>query len=330
MSLINSNYPTEKIEILVGSDGSSDKTNEILTNISEKYPQVKPYFYGRTGKNGVLNDLCTYAKGELFFFMDADCRIPNDTISKLVNTLSDNEIGAAIASLKSVNATGYETDAGAHGEGLYQNYEQMLRISESLIHSTVISLGGFYCIRADYYRLLPNANVCDDWMNLMFVAMNKKRIVCLADAFTVEIRDKSLKDELKRRIRITAGAIHTIIAGKKLLNPLYGWYAFAIWSHRILRYMAPIFFILILIFSFLLNSNPKIMSIMLISQGIFYLVGLIGLFFNRLQIDFKLTKIVIYFLTMLFGMFLGYFRLFNSNNISIWANNSKKHETKNN
>lgn len=321
MSLVNSDYPKEKMEILVGSDGSSDRTFEILQELSEKYNYIKPYNFGRTGKNGILNNLCSYARGELFFFMDADCRISKFTISKLIYTLSDENIGAATPTLNSIFAGNNEIDAGAHGEGLYQNYEQRLRINESLIFSTVISLGQFYGIKAKYYSPLPDNNVCDDWMSLMFVAMVKKRIVCLPDAYVFEIREKSLKDELKRRIRITAGALYTVYRGKRLMLPFFGWYSFALWSHRILRYLSPFFILSILIFSFLIPRNNNISSLLLIAQAAFYSLGIVGLLFNKLKIDFKLTKIVTYFLTMILGIFLGYIRIIKRKNISIWTNN---------
>ncbi len=316
-SVFQSDYPENMINLIVGSDGSNDNTNSILMELDKVYPNLEVCLLERMGKNAVLNTISPKAKGEYLFYMDADCRLQKDTINRLVSVLHNEGIGAVISSMNSITEDDHSPNLGAQGEGKYQQHEQTIRINESKINSTVSALGAFYGIKKVYYKPLPNRNVCDDWMPLLYVLMNKKRVVFLEDTEVFEVRGKSLNDEIKRRIRITAGGMATIWASKKLLNPKYGWIAFALWSHRTLRYLIPIFNLAIITLSGFLFGTIYFVPIVLLFS-IFLLLSLIGRLVKTSQKIATIPKLCSYYTFMIIAQLLGLISFLFKKNISTW------------
>jgi cellulose synthase/poly-beta-1,6-N-acetylglucosamine synthase-like glycosyltransferase len=316
-SVYNSDYPTNLIQLIVGSDGSNDNTNNILIRMKHIYPNLEIHLLDRMGKNSVLNILSPLANGNYIFYMDADCRLKNDSITRLLSVLDNDDIGAVISSMNSIVEDDLLDNLGVHGEGKYQEHEQTLRINESKIHSTVSALGAFYGIKKEFYHPLPNKNVCDDWMPLMYALMNNKRVVFLDDAEVFEVRGKSLKNEIKRRIRITAGGLATIWASKKLLNPKYGWVSFALWSHRVLRYLLPLFSITIFVLSLFLIGTSYFAP--LLSAFILFLVlSLIGKFAKTSNKLLKIPKLCSYYTFMIVAQLIALVTFIFERNISVW------------
>lgn len=316
-SVFKSDYPQNFIHLIVGSDGSNDNTNSILVKMKEIYPNLEIYLFDRMGKNSVLNTISPLAKGKFIFYMDADCRLQKDSINRLVSILLNDDIGAVISSMNSIVEEDLITNLGVQGEGKYQEHEQIIRINESKINSTVSALGAFYGIKKEYYQPLPNKNVCDDWMPLMYVLMNKKRVVFLPDAEVFEVRVKSLKNEIKRRIRITAGGLATIWASRRLLNPKYGWISFALWSHRVMRYLLPLFSLSIIILSLFLIGTIYFLPIFLLFV-LFVLLSLIGKFVKTSNKLTKIPKLCSYFTFMITAQFIALITFIFEKNISIW------------
>jgi poly-beta-1,6-N-acetyl-D-glucosamine synthase len=306
-SLYKTDYPIEKIKVYVGSDGSTDRTVEIVDNLAEKYKNLFVYNFPRLGKNKVLNQIVPKTETEIILFMDADCRSNKDTILKMVESFSDPSVGAVIATMNSIDE-GSNDNIGRLGETLYQKYESVLRVGESRIKSTVNSLGAFYGIRRDVYKPLPSDRVCDDYMPLLDSISMHKRVIFLNDAIVNEVRRKSLNNEISRRIRFTAGAMSTVWFAKKLLNPKYGWISFFLFSHKIIRWLTPVFMIGLLICTVLLPEASDIKMSLLILQGVLYFVALLGWIFEKLKLKFVVFKIPLFYITMNIGFLLGIFR----------------------
>ncbi|MFI5264989.1 MAG: glycosyltransferase, partial [Candidatus Kapaibacterium sp.] len=160
-SLLALEYPKELLEIIIGSDGSTDRTNDMLRAWNAKYPFIKPLFFSeRRGKMPVLNDLATNATGEILFFADADITLSPNTLTAQVRHFADPEIGAV--------GGGYEIHVDQKREGLYHSekeyasLEQNIRINEALFSSSVNVFGGNYTIRRLWWRPLPDPLVHDD------------------------------------------------------------------------------------------------------------------------------------------------------------------------
>ncbi len=316
-SLFSTDYPLEKISVFVGSDGSSDRTYEIVNGLKEKYNNLHLYNFGRLGKNRVLNEVFPHTSTELVFFMDADCRADKDSISRMVETFSDPTVGAVIASMNSIDE-GSNDNIGRLGETLYQKYEMVLRVGESRIKSTVNSLGAFYGIRRETYKPLPSDKVCDDYMPLLDSIAVNKRVIFLREASVTEVRKKSLNNEISRRIRFTAGAMSTVWYAKKLFNPKYGWITFFLFSHKIIRWLTPLFLIAAAVFTLLLSPDSAIRLPLMIAQGTLYFVAFLGWILEKLKLKLVIFKIPLFFITMNIGFFLGIIRFIAGLQNAMW------------
>lgn len=315
-SVFNNGYPADKIKLFVGSDGSTDKTINILTKLQSDYHNLSVYDLPRGGKNKTLNMLLKNVKTDLVFFMDADIRIRSGALKRLVSLLADKSVGAAIASMDSISQG--NADSGGMGENLYQKYENLLRINESRIHSTAGSLGALYGIKREYYKPLPNDKVCDDFMPLLDVAIAGKRVFFDSEAFVTEVRKKSLGGEFARRVRVSGGGLATIWQARRLLLPKYGWISFFLWSHRIFRWLTPIFLILIAILTLLIPLDTSLFLILVVLQILLYSFAILGWIFEKINIKFFPFRVALYFLTMCSGFLAAIVNFIAGSQNSFW------------
>jgi len=314
-SVFNSAYPGSKINVLVASDGSTDKTCSILEELSEKFSKLNIFCFDRIGKNQVINRLLEKVNTELVFFMDADIRLKSDVINKLVKNLSDNNVGAVIASMNSMGDDGQS--AGGYGEILYQKIERVFRIHESKISSTVNALGAFYGVKTELVELLPDDFVADDFYPLLVVMQKKKRVLFIDDAEVIEVRQKSTSDEINRRIRVTASAMSSIKHKLMLLSPHYGWVAYFLFCHKILRWLAPVFMLIILFTTFFVE-NKIFLFIIVIIQLYIYLGALLGFILEKTNRNFIIFKLPLYVVTMSIGFLGAFYRFFSNTKNSMW------------
>ncbi|MDA3843196.1 MAG: glycosyltransferase [Candidatus Kapabacteria bacterium] len=319
-SIYNSEYPNELIRVIVGSDGSDDNTINILNELKTKYDSLEVYDLPRSGKNRILNILAEKVETPLLFYMDADLRIQNGTISKLTEQLSDTEVGAAMAAVKIV-VDPEDENAGVKGESLYQKLETYIRIWESSVSSTVNSLGTLYGIKTELYQPLPNDRVCDDLYRILITSYKKKRVIFVPDAIVTEVREKSLGDELGRRIRLAAGGLSAVWEVRDVFIPFkkgYAWMSFALYTHKILRWSAPIMLIGILLGAILLPEESMIYDKVMIGQAVLYGGGLIGWILEKMKINLFPFRILVFFLSMNIGFLLGIFRFIARKQNSAW------------
>lgn len=318
-SILNSNYPKNKIKIIIGSDGSTDKTNEILKNIRAVQPNILNYYiYNRLGKNKVLNELVDKVRTDIIFFMDADCRISENSIKEIIKNFSDESVGGVIASQK-IESKNTEDNSGKIGDNLYHKYEEFIRIAESRIHSNVNSLGYLYAVRKNLLSKIPNDNVCDDLFNIYTILSNNKRVIFEKNAKAKEIRSKSLQNESHRRVRAVAGGIATVMYFKKLFNIFkYGWISFFIFSHKVFRWLSPFFIVFLVLFTIIFWRQGKLWDYIFYIQLIFYLMVLIGWISEKKGVNLKISKIFLFFISMNYSSIMGTIRYLKGQQNAIW------------
>ncbi len=320
-SLLDLVYPKEKIEILVGSDGSSDKTSEIVKELAEKDSRIRLFEYGRSGKNKVLNQTVPLTKNDIICFMDADCRLTKNGLSELMSNFADEEVGAAICKMESI---GEDTeDTGGKGEKLYQAYEIFLRSSESEIYSTVNSLGAFYGIRREMYKPLTNMQICDDYMPILDTMTEGKRVIFDKKAIVNEVREKSLDDEFGRRVRVSAGGLATVKEAASLLNPFNQPVSFFLWSHKVLRWFSPVFLLIVFLLSLSLDLSDTIAKYILYPQLAFYGMALFGWLLDKIKLNNIIFKIPLFFVSMNAGFLLAIFKFISKKHEAIWSRDNQ-------
>lgn len=313
-SIYNSNYPKEKIKVLVGSDGSSDKTHEIIERLMASYDTLNYYIYERSGKNFVLNKLVKNVDTEFLYVLDADCRLNQNTLKELMANFAVPEVSAVFSPVSIVN--NQNIDTGQQGEKIYQQFEKYIRYTESKISSTVNSLNSCL-IKTKHVKNIPNNLVCDDFYYVLNVIKENKRILFDTDTFITEVREKSTNDEFNRRIRLVSGGLSTIAMMKKLFLPKYGFIPFFLFSHKLSKWLSP-FYLIVLFIATLFLPSSSFREFLLISQYFLYASSLIAFLLEKTNFKLFFFKIPLFYVSMNISFLFGWFRFFSGKQNAIW------------
>lgn len=313
-SVFNSDYPIEKLNMIVGSDGSDDKTIEILEKLSKEFPNLSYHQLPRGGKNNVLNEILFKAQTDLVIVFDADLRFEKGTIRKLVSNFSDQTIGAVLPKFRIEIK---DDNTGGSGEKMYQNFEAFLRDRESKILSNINPIGAC-CYRKELLEKIPSNNLCDDLYYMTLTNSKNYRVLYDKEFEVKEVREKSLGFEFNRRIRLVAGGISTLFHFPSLLSPSGGFRSLFIWSHKLSRYLAPFFLIVLAILAFLI-SNQILHNLIIYSYLYLILGSVLGYLLEKINITFVLFKIPLFYLTMVTSFLFGIFRWLKGQQNAVWG-----------
>ncbi|MFH1898226.1 MAG: glycosyltransferase family 2 protein [Candidatus Desantisbacteria bacterium] len=302
-------YPKDKLEIVVVSDGSEDKTDEIVKEYKDRGVFLKR-FGERMGKMGVLNQAMQEIKSEVVVFSDANTMYQQDVIKKLVRNLADSLVGAVTGDVRLEN----ERVSFGQGEDAYWQYERWIQKKESEIGSIIGVDGAMYAIRRELY-ISPSDNIIlDDFVISMNIGVRGHRVVYEPEAIAFEKTSPTWRDEFRRRPRITAGGYQALWQGEGVPSFLDGLLLFEYISHRLLRWLLP-FFLIALFVSNCFVIDSMMLRIFLGCQGVFYLLALIGLITGTKT---KLFAIPFYFCMVNFGALIGFFRWLTKSQQVMW------------
>ena len=308
------NYPKNKMELIIGSDGSNDKTNEIITdNASE---QIRPILYSnRRGKAAVLNDIVQKAQGDILIFSDANTIYDKHAINKLVCYFSDKNIGGVCGRLVLLNPN---SNLGGKGEQLYWNYENFLKRYEGKFKTVLGANGAIYALRKDLYQRLPEDKVImDDFILPLKAVEQGYDVIYDAKAFAEETTSPDVKGEFQRKVRIGAANYNAIKEIKKLLNPRRGFVAFGLWSHKILRWFIPFLLIIFFVTNLFLLSHIHYIVFMCL-QILFYLIALLGYFLNNSKYSLRILFYPFYFCTINLALAIGFYKFLTQSQKPAW------------
>lgn len=294
-------YPSDKIEFLFVTDGSTDKTPEIIKKYSEIYPNIKLFHQSeRQGKLKAVNRIVPFTKGEILIFSDANSFYNREAIKYLVRPFQFEKIGC-VAGEKIV----VSKDGKLEAEGLYWKYESFLKKLDSEIYSIVGAAGEIFAIRKDLFLELPENTINEDFVLTMNIAAKGYRVIYEPNAYAIEEPTKSIFEEFKRRIRISTGGLQAISLLKNLFNiRKYKFLSFQFISHRILRWtITPISFFILFVVNFLIFLRADILfyKIAFYLQSIFYLSGFSGFIFELFKLRINLFYLIFSFILMNFA-----------------------------
>lgn len=319
-------YPNHLLKIYIVADGSTDQT----VNIVKEYPQINLYYNrARNGKIDAVNRIIEYIDSEIIVFTDANTYLNNNALINICKHYLDPKIGG-VAGEKRIFID-EKADASSAGENFYWRYESKLKQWDSDLYSAIGAAGELYSIRRVLYESPSPDIILDDFMISMKIAIKGYRINYEPDAYAMETSSADINEELKRKIRIAAGGIQSIIKLKKLLNPMkYPILSFLYISHRVLRWtIAPFLLILIFILNIYISfeSEALIYKFLLVTQSSFYCLALIGNYLNKKQLKFKFAFIPYYFCFMNYAVIMGIFKYYTKQQNAIWDKAKRKDDS---
>ncbi|WP_246033999.1 glycosyltransferase family 2 protein [Thalassotalea mangrovi] len=269
-NLLAQQYPLQKLHIFIGSDGSTDATNTILSRVDHPQVEIK-LFPGNRGKASTLNDLLALVKTDIVVFSDANTQFAADAIRQLVAGFTSAKVGAVCGELDLFNH-GVNTNK----DNLYWRYEQFIKNQESQLNALLGANGAIYAIRRQLYLPINANTIVDDFQIVMNIARQGYRVTYHRGAKAREEVAPSAIDEGKRRIRIGAGNYQAFSNLLWLLNPSQGWRCFAYFSHKVLRWFTP-HLMIVALFSNLLIAGQPFYGGFLLLQCCLYGLGIWGI-----------------------------------------------------
>ncbi len=254
------NYPSEKFEIIFISDGSDDGTDEAIKEYANQGIKLIRQ-EGRLGKTSAINMAMLGARGEMIVFSDANAMYKPNAVQKLVRNFADENVGYVVGA--ALYTDGAESSASA-SEDTYWKYEVALKKLESTLHSVVGGDGAIYAIRKELYIPLDAKDI-NDFVNPLQIIAQGYRGVFDEEAICLEETAGDFGKEAKRKERIVNRSFRGLMKVKEVLNPLkFGFFSFEVISHKLLRWLIPVFLLII-------ASGSAYLS----GQGVFFFQGLI-------------------------------------------------------
>ncbi len=304
------NYPQEKVTQLWVTDGSDDGTPELLKEYENLGVLHQPE---RNGKIAAMNRGMHYVKTPIVIFSDGNTSLGKDAIKEIVRLFRNPKVGC-VSGEKRIYSKDADSAAGA-GEGMYWRYESQLKKWDAELYSVVGAAGELFAIRTELWQEVEKDTLLDDFMISLRVAMKAKTIQYNPEAYAIESASANVKEELKRKVRISAGGIQSVIRLAPLLNIFkYGTLSFQYISHRVLRWtLTPLLLLVLIPLNYVLAQHEGlfsfgIFSVLFWGQVLFYAAALLGWFLENKQIRLKVLFIPYYFFIMNLSVFLGFAR----------------------
>ncbi|MFZ3334304.1 MAG: glycosyltransferase family 2 protein [Candidatus Acidiferrales bacterium] len=292
-------YPKEKLQIVFISDGSTDRTNQILSALPDENVQVV-ILPQRMGKPSALNRGVTWARHEILVFSDSSTLFAPDAVRNLVRHFSDAQIGAVCGSVKlEGNLESQQT------EGTYWKFESVLRLMESRLGAILNASGAIYALRRNCYRPLEPGDLIDDFLIPLNARQAGYRVLEDPEVVAIEFSSGSVKAEFTRRVRLAVGSFRAL--EKVRLADLRGFTAIAFVSHKLLRWVLPFLLIALFVSNLFLLRHP-LYRVFFAAQLIFYLWGVTGLIFRERMKKVRYALIAYFLLTIHFAFLVGFWR----------------------
>ena len=282
-------YPRDKLEIVVVSDGSTDGTNRIVAGYADRGIRLL-FEPPRRGKIAALNRAVPLTQGEIIVFSDANAMLDPPTLRYLVRNFADERV-ACVGGEKRVRG---DSSMPARGESAYWRYESHLKRCDNAVGAAIGAIGELFAVRRERYATLEEDCLIEDFVLSLRLIQAGWRVVFEPKAVAWEQASPSLSAEWQRRTRMAAGGFQAISRLKGMLNPFRGLPAFQYVSHKVMRWLAPFF----MIAAFLANVGLWPFTFyrwMLVLQVLFYLAAAASYLLMQVGLRWRPLQLVFYF-----------------------------------
>lgn len=313
-------YPKEKLNIVWVTDGSDDGTPELLCN----YPNTTVHHLdARNGKIGAMNRGMEFVNTPIVVFSDANTMLGKESVKRIVRLFGNQKVGCVSGEKRIFDQ---DSDvASAAGEGLYWKYESALKKWDAELYSVVGAAGELFAIRTKLYSHVEKDTLLDDFIISLRIAQEGYTIQYDPEAFAIETASANVKEELKRKIRISAGGIQSVARLRSLLNVFkYGTLSFQYISHRVLRWtLAPLCLVVLIPISSIIAYKQGFLQVGLYSvlfwlHLLFYAAALLGWFLENRATRIKALFVPYYFFIMNLSVVLGFVRYIRNSQSVNW------------
>ena len=322
ISIINSNFPTDKIEIIIVSDCSTDNTNQIISELAEVFPFIKTHTLNRrTGKAGAINKLVDLARNDILIITDANIIFSNNTIFNLVKHFKNDKIGLVDSNI--VNS-GVQKNGISLQEKTYISTEVKFKHAESKIWEKLMGpFGGCFAIRKSLFSPIPEHFLVDDFFVCMNILKNGSHSINDLEAVVFENVSNELSEEFRRKRRISKGNFINLFHFRNLLNP-FKQLGFIFISHKVLRWLTPLFLIMVFVSSYALISKSIFYQLSFVLQISLIILPFIDYILHKIGIHILVLRFITHFYSMNFAMLFGMFDYFFSSETGLWEPTKRK------
>lgn len=307
-------YPQDKLEILVASDGSTDNTDSIVAEFAASGVTLFRQ-EGRVGKTATQNNAVELASGEIILFSDATTEYEPSVLRKLLPAFADETVGCVAGRLIYVDDASTNVGTGAKS---YWSYETWLKSAESRACSLIGASGCLYAVRRSAY-IPMYAEACSDFLICTMLYRQGLRSVFEPEASCVEHTNRRSQDEMRMRVRVISQTFTDLWRNRDMFNPFKsGFYAVELFSHKLLRYTVPLILAALLASSATLAPASVFFFAALAIQGTFYLMAFAGWLTERAGRHISILVIPLYFVLANLASVIAFYKFLRGERYSTW------------
>ncbi|MFN8241485.1 MAG: glycosyltransferase [Bacteroidales bacterium] len=316
-ALYESDYPADRFEVIVGSDNSVDMTDPILDSLANEFSTLKIVKFGiRSGKPVIINNLSGIASGEILIITDANVFPERNTIRRLVSNFSDPSVGLTDTRLIT---TGTSKEGISLSGAAYIGLETRLKNIEGRLWGKMMGpFGGFYAVRKKSYKPNSENALSDDFRICMNVIGGGEKVISDMNSVVYEDAANNLCEEYKRMTRISAGNFQNLRHFSRLLkNPFNTWSLIFI-SHKVLRWLTPLLWMIMLVMNLLLLKVSFLYTVLLILQLILIILPPLDLILRKAGINVVPIRYFTHLFLMNLAIASGFFRQLGGVESGVW------------
>ena len=316
-TILSNTIPVEKIEIIIGSDASTDKTNEIIEELAASHKCISfKLFESRRGKSAIINELVQLSLHDILIITDANVMLEEDTLFHLLKHFKNNGIGLVDSHMMH---KGLKDSGISFQESTYISREVKIKYFEGILWGTMMGpFGGCYALRKELYGNVPRSFLVDDFYINMRVINSGNKAIIEPDALVYEDVSNSLREEFRRKSRIAAGNFQNLRHfSSSMFSGIRG-LSFSFLSHKVLRWIGPFFMAAMFITSLWLSMDNLFFRYMLSLQVFILVLPLIDVLLGKIRIHIIFLRFITHFISMNFALMVGFIKFLKGVKSNVW------------